>query len=579
MENRLYDHLLIEYTQLMRSFLAWLDDIADVSGETGLVLWLDRAAFAFLVLMVVAAPHSIAATQTAWLTGMTAWLILLALRWQRSHTATAAASPLLDRRARWLGYSLWAFFLWSVVSSIFSYEPAISIDRLRGVSIFLIFLYVVGNVRSRRSACFLALVLIFSCMINVAWTPVERLIGRGVEIHGMTRNGPLDKAAIFDGDTLLEVNKQKVRTPEDVVAELQQQEISEVKFYRPDFDAVMPVRRSDLLPGETALEKLGIAGWSKSHNWRSRGFYGHYTTYAEVLQLIVSLLFGIVIAGIGRRRTPVENNASKNGSAGVDESDQSADLPSRPFWPFSSNLVLIVCLAGMCFALLLTVTRASQLAFMISAFLIIVLGASRKMAIAAMLLAVPVVLGGLLFLQQSRNTGFFDPKDESTRYRFVMWRDGMRLWTDSPRNLAFGVGMDSIQKHWREWGLYEGGYLPMGHFHSTLVQILVERGLPALAFWLVAIGLYIWILVRALISLRFRPPPPARGDPHYDVLSRGIMLGCLGGAVGFFASGIVHNNLGDQEVAMVFYLLMGLGVRTAGFVGRTEERAAAEQRS
>jgi hypothetical protein len=41
---------------------------------------------------------------------------------------------------------------------------------------------------------------------------------------------------------------------------------------------------------------------------------------------------------------------------------------------------------------------------------------------------------------------------------------------------------------------------------------------------------------------------------------RGIILGCLGGMIGFFTSGLVHYNLGDGEVAMVFYLLMGLSV-------------------
>lgn len=42
----------------------------------------------------------------------------------------------------------------------------------------------------------------------------------------------------------------------------------------------------------------------------------------------------------------------------------------------------------------------------------------------------------------------------------------------------------------------------------------------------------------------------------------GILTGCLGGAIGFFSSGSVHWNLGDSEVAMVFFLLMGIGVRT-----------------
>jgi len=42
--------------------------------------------------------------------------------------------------------------------------------------------------------------------------------------------------------------------------------------------------------------------------------------------------------------------------------------------------------------------------------------------------------------------------------------------------------------------------------------------------------------------------------------SRGLALGALGGAVGFFTSGVVHYNWGDSEVIMVFYLIMGLAL-------------------
>jgi len=35
--------------------------------------------------------------------------------------------------------------------------------------------------------------------------------------------------------------------------------------------------------------------------------------------------------------------------------------------------------------------------------------------------------------------------------------------------------------------------------------------------------------------------------------------------IGFFAGGIVHFNLGDAEVVMVFFMLMGLSVGIANF--------------
>jgi O-antigen ligase len=205
---------------------------------------------------------------------------------------------------------------------------------------------------------------------------------------------------------------------------------------------------------------------------------------------------------------------------------------------------------------------------------------NRKLFLALAAVALPVAIGGLVFLQQSRNVGFLDAKDDSTIYRQTMWRDGIRLWTESPRNFIFGVGMDSTQRYWREWGMFDGGRLPMGHFHSTPVQLLAERGLPALALWLGILCVYGWILWKGLKSSEFRvlgfglkaPVATAPGTDTGPVavasgtdswVSRGILLGCLGGLVGFFTSGLVHYNLGDQEVAMMFFLLMGIGAKTA----------------
>ena len=51
----------------------------------------------------------------------------------------------------------------------------------------------------------------------------------------------------------------------------------------------------------------------------------------------------------------------------------------------------------MSFALLLTVTRASQLAFMISAFSIVLLGGNRKIILILAAIALPLMIGGLDF--------------------------------------------------------------------------------------------------------------------------------------------------------------------------------------
>lgn len=539
----------------MESLLQKFDDLAGIEIENFALRWFERVIFFFLVLMVVSAPHSIAATQIAWLTGMFLWVIRLFIK----------PRPRLFRTP--LDIALWAFFLWSVVTSIFSYDPPVSLDRLRGTALFLIFYFVIYNLKNLRAVRFAACALIFSCMVNVIWVPIQRAMGRGVEIHGTSPESPLSniyladgsKAALYDGDTLLTANKKKIYSPEDLVAEIERNETTAVQFYRPDFDLVVTARRSNLLPGSTAMERLGITSWKKSHNWRSSGFYGHYATYAEVMQLIASLALGLFVGSFLRRDGGIlRSRRGDTGTRGL---------------PFSSSpLLLFLVLAAMSLALLLTVTRASQLAFLISAAAMVISVGNRKLVLGAAAVILPVAIGGLIFLQQSRQVGFFDPNDDSIKYRQTMYKDGYRLWTESPRHFLLGVGMDSIQKNWREWGLYEGGKMAMGHFHSTLLQLLVERGLPALLLYLFMFAVYWKTLWR---GLKAAPDEPRSENGLFGAstwMDRGILLGCFGGAIGFFASSVVHYNFGDAEVVMVLFLLMGVSVRLTLLTGAQAAR-------
>jgi O-antigen ligase len=183
---------------------------------------------------------------------------------------------------------------------------------------------------------------------------------------------------------------------------------------------------------------------------------------------------------------------------------------------------------------------------------------NRKMLLTLALIALPLTVAALIFVQQSRQVGFFDPKDDSTIYRQTVYKEGFNLWTKDARNFFLGVGMDSIQRYAKEWRLFDDGKLPMGHFHSTPLQLLVERGLPALLLWL-------WVLWRygktLLNYLRIENRKSKIENPNSsDWQKKGIILGGFGSLVGFFTSGLVHFNLGDAEVAMVFFMLMGLSV-------------------
>jgi O-antigen ligase len=312
------------------------------------------------------------------------------------------------------------------------------------------------------------------------------------------------------------VDGQRVDDPEELAGLLAAgKPFAKVTIYRVEWMPTLDVPRGKLLAGNTALEQLGISSWSRGRDWRATGFYNHWVTYAEVIQLIASLTLGLFL-GLTRKTS-------------------------------LTGLLLLVAVTGLLFALAMTVTRASWVGFALSASLMVLLGASRRTLVVIGVCAIPLILGAVFLLQQKRSIGFIDRNDQSTSWRETVWREGVQLLVSKPRHLLVGVGMDSIKGHWREWGLFDNGRLPVGHMHSNLLQIALERGLPALIVWLMLLVVYARMLWRLLRR-------------SSDDFPRSFALGALGGLVGFFASGLVHYNWGDSEVAMVLYLIMGLSL-------------------
>jgi O-antigen ligase len=470
---------------------------------------LDAAIVTFLFVFAAAAPNSIAATQSAWLIGLALWLARFAFRPQPKFYRTP------------IDYLILGFFVLTVISSFLSYEPTVSVGKLRAASLFTIIYLFVENVTSLRLARWLAITLISACMVNVFYTVGERLLGRAVRVDEVSENSPLYKAGIRNGDTLLEVDGQKLRDPQELINALlkSDEKPAAILTYRHELQPVFKVPRGSLLPGSNGLQQLGIGSWSRGRDWRATGFYGQFVTYAEALQLIIALAMGIFVS-----------------------------LPVKRSW---AGALLLIALGGLGLALLLTVTRASWLGCLVSTLVVLLLGVGRRAMILMGVLAIPLILAGLLVLQQKRNVTFIDQTDQSTTWRETVWREGVNLLVSKPRHLLLGIGMDSIKWHWREWGMFDNGRIPWGHMHSNLLQIALERGIPALILWLAFLYMYARTLWRSL-----------RKDRKLEWIERGILLGALGGLSGFFTSGLVHYNWGDSEVVMIFYMIMGLALAT-----------------
>src|SRR6266849_9908196 len=104
------------------------------TNESYAIKTLDGAILACLFLFAIAAPNSIAATQTAWLLGMAFWLLRFAFY----------PRPKLYRTP--VDYFLFGFFILTGLSSFLSYEPMVSIGKLRAASLFTIVYLISQNV-------------------------------------------------------------------------------------------------------------------------------------------------------------------------------------------------------------------------------------------------------------------------------------------------------------------------------------------------------------------------------------------------------------------------------------------------
>lgn len=468
--------------------------------------WLERATVACLFLLALAAPHSIAGTQAAWLLAMACWAARFLFR----------PRPFVHRTP--VDYALLGFFILTFASALFSYEPDLSIGKLRAASLFTIVYVVAQNVRGPRVLRALVFTLVASCAVNVVYTFGAYARGRGVKLDALAAESPLRALGLLDGDTLLAAGREQIKEPADLVRALEASgRPVRVRLYRFELLPETDMRREQLLEGPTPEARLGIQRWSYGRDHRASGFYGHYTTYAEALQLIASLALGLLVA-----------------------------LPRKRSW---RGALLALALAGMCVALILTVTRGAWLGLLLSAFTVALAGARRRALVLTAAVALPLIVAGLFVLQQKRRVGFIDAAEGSTSWRLMVYRESLDVLARDPGRLALGVGMDTLKRRWREWGMFDQGRQPWGHLHSTPLQIAFERGVPALAVWLALLALY----ARSLWGL-------ARGGAGGDWAVRGLALGALGGTVGFFTSGLVHYNFGDSEVVEIFYLIMGLAL-------------------
>ena len=473
----------------------------------------------FLLLMyAIFAPHSIALTQGAYLIGLGAWAVQL-----------AATRRLHQKKSR-VDIALFGFFACCVVSSFLSYAPLVSIKGLKSPAFFLAFYFVSNRVRSIRFAGVLVLAIIISCLVNVAYSGFTLAKGRGLQIESINPDGAFAIESISIGDTIVEADNQTVNKPEDLMRIIDSQRGRlRIKLQRKDAVTEVSIPRKAIkeATGE-GLERLGITV-SPGRNFRIAGFYSHYETYAEVLQLIAALAVGLLIAIPNKR----------SGTA----------------------LFLSIAIPILGTTLILTSTRAALVGVAVGIAAMVVASSNRRVVIGGIASVVIVLPIALVAIQQARGISVFDPEEGSTAYRLEVWREAFGLIESHP---LFGIGKGSEGKLKESLGLYDDGKLPQSHFHSTPVQIAVWWGLLGLIFYCSFMAICLqntWRLIKTVKS-----------NARWQFV--GIAYGGLGAIAAFNVSSLVHFNFGDGEVVMAFWLLTGLvfAVRRIAVEARDSER-------
>src|SRR5438876_1685828 len=145
-------------------------------------IWLDRAIIFWLFVFALFAPHSIAVTQGAWMIGLLLWVIRLFV----------FPAPRTYRTP--VDYALLGFFILTGLSALLSYEPMVSIGKLRAASLFTVVYLSAENVRSARVLRALAILLVASCMVSVLYTFGQYAVGRGVKVYDVRPDSPLSAA-------------------------------------------------------------------------------------------------------------------------------------------------------------------------------------------------------------------------------------------------------------------------------------------------------------------------------------------------------------------------------------------------
>jgi len=482
------------------------DSLSRISTESATARCLNRALVFFLFLFAISVPHSIAAAQISLGLGGILWIArdVVARRFHFARTP--------------IDLPLGCFAGLTILSSIFSVEPSISLPKLKGLVLFSV-VYLLATNLSQRGARILAALLMASSLFGASFSLMEKLWGRGMVIASIDADSPFAQGTLHTGDVIWMVARHRVFSPEGAAALIRRHPAGdrlEVEALHAGDPVPVTLTVTDELKARS--NPLGITINGRSRQFRVSGFSRQFLTYAEQMQMLALLAFGGLLAIVRRW----SNRSARN---------------------WLQFCALLFVLFGL--ALTLTASRA-VIAACIGALLIISISAGRRAMMIALIAAMLLGALGVYVIGSARQQTAASFNDDSTTRRIGYMRAGLRV---IPHHPLLGVGMDSHKRHWQEWG-FPGDYVT--HTHSTPIQIALDRGLPALAC-------YGW-LIAAMLIVAWRSYKQAKEES--GVFSESLSLGAFGAIIGFLLSSLTNYNFGDSEALMMLLFIVGLVLAT-----------------
>jgi O-antigen ligase len=246
---------------------------------------------------------------------------------------------------------------------------------------------------------------------------------------------------------------------------------------------------------------------------RPRGTMGHYMTYSGTLMLAIGVAAARIVFGARDR-----------------------------IWPALVMPALIV-------ALTLTFTRSAWVGVCVGVSLLFILKDFRLTGL------LPVAVALMFALAPDRITdrvlSVFDLQDPSSRDRVAMVQTGLAMVKDHPLT---GVGPNMVERLYPQYRDRNSVEKINPHLHNVPLQIAAERGLPALA---------VWVMCIVLLTLRTFQIFRTSSD-------RVLPAAGLAAIASMLAAGMFEYNFGDSEFLMLFLVIVTLPFAA----GRADHAAA-----